>query len=67
MFELPSCSSHGWITNLQHCDWLIRYVRDEEGLQSCIKLNKNIDDELYRISNDIPNQSLLITAPKIKS
>ena len=22
IFELPNCSIHGWITNLQYCDWL---------------------------------------------
>ena len=44
MFELPNCSSHGWITNLQHYDWLIAgkyntHVMSKDP-HSCIKLNK---------------------------
>ena len=33
MFELPNCLSHGWITNLQHCDGakIQLYARDEKG------------------------------------
>ena len=64
MFELPNCSCHGWITNLQHCDWLIARKYNthvmSKNSHSYIKLNKNIDNELIIIiSDDISNHSLL--------
>ena len=55
---ITNCSSHGWITNLQHCDWLVTrnyntHVMSKDP-HSCIKLNKNMDNELYCISNAFP-------------
>ena len=56
MFEFPNCSRHGWITDLQHCDWLIARKYNTHVMSkdphSCIKLNKNMDNEFYCISND---------------
>ena len=62
MFELPNCSSHGSITNLQNDDWLIARKYNTHVMSkdphSCIKLNKNIDNEFYYIvRSEIPKNT----------
>ena len=59
------CSSRGWLTFLKRCYWLVRvkiqYARDDEGPHFCINQNKNIDNDLYCSSNELPNHLALLT------
>ena len=66
LFELPSCSSYGWITKSKHCYWLIdrkynTHVMSKDHI-SAIKQNKNIlDNELCCISFKFPNHLFYIS------
>ena len=64
IFELPYCSSCGWLTVLKRCylvSWVkIQYARDDEGPYFCINENKNTDNDLYCSSNKFPNHLALL-------